>query len=123
MSHSPTDSIATLREQLAAALTANQELEERVTCLESDSHNEVSQMEMDDAMEAAAVELATAKEIADEKHRMNQYYEDFISHMDAQSTFMDFVNKRSDTHGVELFCFEVDSDGEEDQRRFCHGDY
>ena len=123
MSHSPTDSIATLREQLAAALTANQELEERVTCLESDSHNEVSQMEMDEALEDAAVELATAKEIAHELEQQNEYYRNLISEMNLESTFVDFVNKQSETDGVELFCFEVDSDGEEDQRRFCHGDY
>ena len=96
----------------------NAELQDRVTCLESDSHNEVSQAEMDEVnilwknarrdIRYAKQERSLSAERAACFQRENQYYMDFLAEMNADSAFVDFVNKRSDTDGSELFGFEED---------------
>ena len=49
-----------------------------------------------------------------DKDLQNDWRRDFITEMGAESAFFDFVNKRSDTAGVELFGFEEDSDSEDE---------
>ncbi len=129
MSLSASDSITTLSEQLAAA---NAQVEELTAALRvvAESDAAALRFEPQHLPLRVPVDLAkhydktTSKEhgwgnelmaaMYQDKDLQNDWRRDFITEMGAESAFFDFVNKRSDTAGVELFGFEEDSDSEDE---------
>ena len=56
-------------------LAENEELKEKIICLESDSHNEISMTEYEDMKEELEEEISELKEENEELKQYKEYYD------------------------------------------------